>query len=119
MKVLVVDDEILVRRALARAFQLAGHQVSEAAGGQEGLELWRTFLPDLVLLDVLMPDLNGPQVLEQIGTSKGLCRVILMSAYTGTYDLQRAKNLGADLFLSKPFEDIFSTVKLAEDLVGR
>lgn len=119
MKILIIDDEILVRRALARACRLAGHQVSEASGGQEAIQIWRKFRPDLVFLDVLMPDLNGPQVIEHLAAEKGSCKVILMSAYTGAYDLQKAKNLGADMFLSKPFEDIFSTVKVAEELVGR
>ncbi len=117
MKILVVDDENLVRRALMRACQSRGHEVKEAQGGVEGVRIWLEYKPDLVFLDVLMPDLNGPHVIEHVGLSQKT-KIVLMSAYTGGYDLQKAKELGADIFIPKPFEDIFQIVELAEDLVG-
>lgn len=121
MKVLVVDDEPLVRLSLKRALEKKGHQVREAEDGQRGLECWQEFYPDLVYLDVLMPRMSGPDLLKAI-TNGGkprfdLGKVILMSAFTGEYDLEKAKSLGADMFVLKPFEDIFAMVKMGEDLV--
>lgn len=116
MKVLIVDDEPLVRRSLKRAFEAKGHEVVDAVDGRTALKIWLEFLPDVVLLDVLMPGLSGPEVLRQLGPDRGLAKVILMSAYSGDYNLETAQKIGADLFHPKPFEDVFGIVKLAEGL---
>jgi two-component system, response regulator PdtaR len=119
LKVLIVDDEPLVRLSLKRALEKTGHQVAEAEDGQVGMERWKTFSPDLTYLDVLMPRISGPDLLKamrSLGHVPG--KVILMSAFTGDYNLERAKSLGADLFILKPFEDIFAIVKQGEELVS-
>ncbi|MEQ1665966.1 MAG: response regulator [Bdellovibrionales bacterium] len=118
MKVLIVDDEELIRRSLRRVFEMAKHQVFEADAGVEGLKVWRAEEPDVVILDVLMPGLTGPQVIQEMGGAT-LSKVILMSAYTGEYNLERAKHVGADLFIPKPFQNIFDIVKIAEQLVSK
>ena len=112
MKILIVDDESLVRRSLHRVCASRGHEVREAEDGARGLEIWESWLPDLVFLDVLMPKLNGPELLTNLKVPR-TAKVVMMSAYTGNSDPQT----GADLFLTKPFEDIFSTVQTAEDLL--
>jgi CheY-like chemotaxis protein len=118
VKVLIVDDEPLVRLSLKRALEKSGHHVAEAEDGQIGLERWSSFAPDLTFLDVLMPRISGPDLLTAMrGQDKPLGKVILMSAFTGDYNPERAKSLGADMFISKPFEDIFSIVKQGEGLV--
>lgn len=115
MKILIVDDEPLVRRALRRVAEMRGHQVVEAEDGSQGLEVWRKTNPDLIFLDVLMPGLSGPQVMKEIGVDHG-AKVVLISAYSGEYNLETAKSIGADMFVPKPFEDIFSIVETAEKL---
>jgi CheY-like chemotaxis protein len=117
VKVLVVDDEALVRRSLSRAFKVKGHEVIEAVDGSAGLEHWKADKPDLVFLDVLMPGLTGPQVLKEIGSERS-GKVILMSAFAGEHNMETALQMGADLFVPKPFEDIFAIVKMAEDLLS-
>ncbi len=118
MKILVVDDEPLVRLSLRRSLEKSGHDVRVAEDGQFGREIWDSWMPDLVYLDVLMPRLSGPDLLKlQRGHTAASGKVILMSAFTGEYDLNKAKALGADLFVLKPFEDIFAIVKMGEDLV--
>ena len=117
MKVLVVDDEALVRRSLSRALRAKGHEVIEAQDGKEGLQLWRQNQLDLVLLDVLMPGLNGPEVLKEIGTDR-TGKVVLMSAFAGEHNMETALQMGADLFLPKPFDDIFAVIQKAEELVS-
>lgn len=115
MKVLVVDDEALVRRSLVRALQGRGHEVLEAVNGTEGLQIWKSFNPDLVFLDVLMPGLTGPEVLKEIGEDN-TAKVILISAFSGEHNMQTAQKMGASLFIPKPFEDIFAVVTTAEGL---
>lgn len=133
MKILIVDDEPLVRKSLGRAFRAKGHEVIEAIDGREGLNLWTELQaqgasPDIVLLDVLMPGLSGPELLNEMRPklealkSSGQAwegRVILMSAYSGEHNVTTAQQLGADLFVPKPFDDVFLFVKTAEDLFER
>lgn len=108
MKILIVDDEALVRRSLEKVFLRAQFEVKTAADGNEGYEQWRSFKPDLVMLDVLMPGLTGPQVLQKINDPT--CKVILMSAYSGDYDLQNLKGFGVVDFIPKPFGNVFEIV---------
>lgn len=115
MKILIVDDEPLVRRSLGRAFKSHGHDILEAEDGAQGLQMWREQKPDVVFLDVLMPKLTGPQVLAEIGAQRS-GKVILISAFTGEHNMETALQMGADLFIPKPFEDIFSIVGVAENL---
>ncbi len=117
-KILIVDDEPLVRRSLSRVFAKKYH-VFEAENGKQGLELWRAEMPDLVFLDVLMPGLSGPQVLQELSDKeKDSTFIILMSAYSGEHDLGSAQDMGAKLFLPKPFEDIFKISKLVDDTLA-
>lgn len=127
MKILIVDDEALVRKSLARACRAKGHEVFEATDGVEGLARWKEVQPDLVFLDVLMPGMSGPEVLQAVaqqavvGPSGRRARVILISAYSGEHDVgaksSAAPVSGADLFIPKPFDDIFAVVAKAEALV--
>lgn len=116
MKVLIVDDEPLVRRALKRAFEKHGHQVVEAHDGKQAVEVWPLTKPDVVLLDILMPGLSGPQVLQVLKSDQKQGQIILMSAYSGEYDLPTIQGMGAHHFESKPFQDVFAVVKIAEEL---
>lgn len=115
MRVLVIDDEPLVRRSLSRALKAKGHLVLEAADGIEGESVWRQERPDVVFVDVLMPGLTGPQLLKKMEGHQS--RIILMSAYSGEHNIETAESAGADLFINKPFEDIFSIVAMAETLI--
>lgn len=116
MKILIVDDEILVRISLKRVFESQGDTVFLAEDGVQGLELWRTEKPDLVFLDVIMPKLTGPEVLTEMGKGK-TGKVILISAYAGEQNQDTARQMGADLFMEKPFENIFDVVAMAKGLV--
>jgi len=117
MKVLIIDDEAIVRLALRRALEYRGHQVIEAEGGQAGISLWLNESPDLVFLDVLMPGQNGLQVLQEVGKSNKAI-VLLMSAYSGVHEERDMADLGADDFLKKPFDDVFVAVQIGERLVN-
>ncbi len=124
MKILIIDDEPLVRRSLERVFQSHQHEVQCAENGIEGLKRWLEFHPDLIFLDVLMPGLTGPEVLRNFeleSVKKSLlskkAKVILMSAFTGDKQMTDPKGLGADLFMAKPFESIFDVYDQAMELM--
>lgn len=117
MKILVVDDEPLIRRSLQRAFESKGHLVMTAENGLKGLECWSKESFDVVFLDVIMPELTGTQVLEKMGVERE-GRVVLMSAYTADNVEDVKARFKVDLFLVKPFEDIFKVVSLVEGLLG-
>lgn len=118
MKALIVDDEPLVRRSLERVLKASGFEVILASDGIEGLRLWLEASPQVVLLDVLMPGLSGPQVLEKVPAEvKARTRIMMMSAFSGEFNQVKAIELGAHLFLAKPFDDIFEVVRRIQDLV--
>jgi CheY-like chemotaxis protein len=113
-----VDDEPLVRRSLKRALEASDFQVLEAVDGKVGLTVWSQERPNLVFLDILMPGLTGPQVLAEIPAEiRRASLVILISAYSGEYNLDSAKSLGADHYIPKPFEDIFGIVKTVSEML--
>jgi len=103
MKILVIDDEQLIRQTLSYVAQERGHECQTAETGEQGVSIWKSWQPDLVFLDVMLPDFNGFSVIEKTP----LCSVVLMSAYGQLRD--KAFEKGATLFLTKPFEDIYKT----------
>jgi DNA-binding response OmpR family regulator len=117
MKVLIVDDEPLIRVSLARVFKAQGDTVDVAEDGLEGEKKWLTFQPDVVVLDVLMPGLSGPQLIEKV-QAQTTAKIVLISAYAADYDMESIKKLGADLFIPKPFENIFDVVQKIRSLRG-
>lgn len=116
MKVLIVDDEPLIRLSLSRAFSGQGAEVQVAEDGVEGEKKWTEFNPDVVVLDVLMPGLTGPQLIAKV-KNRTTSKIVLISAFSGDYDVESVKKLGADLFIAKPFENIFDVVKRVQQLV--
>lgn len=117
MKILIIDDEPLIRRSLMRALKSRHHEVFEAEDGLLGLEMWKKEMPEVVILDVLMPGLTGPQVIAKMCPSAA--KIILISAYTGDATSESAKKMGADIFIQKPFADIFAVIDQIEMVVSK
>ncbi len=105
-KVLVVDDERPVVMVIETNLKIAGYEVLTAYNGREALEKMRSESPDCVLLDVMMPEMNGWQVLEEIRDDATLAdmQVIMLTAMVDDADISRGYELGVDLYLTKPFE---------------
>lgn len=106
MKILIIEDELLIRQSLCHVARNRGYEVKGAPTGEEGLQIWKSWLPDLVFLDLVLPDQNGFDLIQSI-SSISSAKVVLMSAYA-QYQ-QVAKQKGAHLFLIKPFVNIFET----------
>ncbi len=101
--VLVVDDEEQVRTFLAELLGSSGYQVRSASSGSQALEMLSGGSFDVVLLDVMMPEMSGLDVLKRYRASGGGAPVIVLSALSGADDAMRAMKLGASDYLSKPF----------------
>ncbi len=114
-KILVVDDERLVRWSLRQKCEEWGYEVVEAAAGEPGLQLAQHESPNLVLLDVRMPDITGLQVLEQLKKSPDAPAVIMITADPQLDDIKNALKLGAYDFIGKPldFEELHVTIQNA------
>jgi pilus assembly protein CpaE len=105
-RILVVDDEGNVQRLLQYTLKQAGYTVSIAADGQEALRLWKDESPDLILLDVTLPKLDGYAVAERIRTDEGgrdHVPIIMLTAEKEVEQKVRGLRAGADDYLVKPF----------------
>ncbi len=103
MRVLLIEDDTPVQELLRTYFEAKGHTVSAAADGVEGLKAFNASAPELVLLDVGLPRLDGWAVLEAIRGSSAV-PVVLLTALDDTEDVVRGLAMGADDYLTKPFD---------------
>ncbi len=119
--VLVVDDESEIRNSLRGVLNDEGLRVLEAAGGQEALELVRRERPELVLLDVWMPDIDGIELLRQLRSEPDRPQVVMISGHGNVETAVRATKLGAFDFIEKPFsiDALLQVVNRALDDCGR
>jgi len=102
-KVLIVDDEVDTLRLLSKILQADGHQVIEAMDGQTALDKYRQEAPDLILLDILIPHIDGIEVLKRIRSTDQATGIIIVSALTSEKLMVEAMLSGADDYISKPF----------------
>ena len=119
-KVLVVEDELMMRDLVVRKLSSANLDVKIAADGKEALEMWLKEIPDLVLLDLNLPEMNGFEVLEQIRNHGDAriagTRVIVLSNLWSNEDILKAQNLKIQGYLVKAHhtpEDILEKVNQA------
>ena len=100
--IMVVDDDHNMLEMVSRVLELEGYDVTIAADGTSALALLEERSPDLVLLDIWMPDMDGPQVLSFIRQRSGV-PVIMLTAKVEVTSLREALTLGADDYVKKPF----------------
>jgi DNA-binding response OmpR family regulator len=98
---LFIEDDDSIRLALRLALEDEGYEVREAADGRSGLEAFAASEPDLVLLDLRLPDLSGFEVARQL-RANSLVPIIIVTAQTDTYDLVAGLEAGADDYVTKP-----------------
>src|SRR5213595_2152424 len=104
VRVLVADDERAVRESLRRALVLEGYDVELAAGGREALEAVGSGRADVVVLDVLMPDIDGLEVCRRLRRGGDRVPVLMLTARDAISDRVEGLEAGADDYLVKPFD---------------
>ncbi|MBC8151929.1 MAG: response regulator [Bacteroidetes bacterium] len=115
IQLLVIEDEHQIRENVAELLTLNGFEVETAGDGREGVLRAMLRPPDLILCDVMMPKMDGYQVLEVIRSNRSLANVpfIFLTAKTDITDMRRGMSLGADDYLAKPFtsSDMLAAIK--------
>jgi two-component system response regulator MprA len=104
MKILVVDDDRAVRDALRRALTLGGYEVQLAEGGSQALELLAQALPDAVVLDVSMPDIDGLEICRRLRLLGNRVPILILTARDAVADRIDGLDVGADDYMVKPFD---------------
>lgn len=106
--ILVIEDNLEVRENIAEILELANYRVLTAANGKQGVEQAKRTIPDLIICDVMMPELDGYGVLHLLAKSEETAVIpfIFLTAKTEKNDIRKGMNLGADDYLTKPFDDV-------------
>ncbi len=105
-KILIVDDQKGVRRLLEELFKKEGWQVRVAGDGHEAIEKVEEMVPDLILMDVKMPNMNGLEATHAIMTTNPAIPIIMMTAYGEIEVVKQALEAGVRRCISKPFDII-------------
>ena len=114
-KVLLIEDDTVVRENTAELLELANYTVITADNGKTGVAKAKKHLPDIIICDIMMPELNGYGVLQILSKEKStrLIPFIFLSAKTEHKDIRKGMDLGADDYITKPFDEseIFSAIE--------
>lgn len=119
-KVLVVDDDTMIVDFLITCLKQAGYETYEAFGGEDGYKKAVEFKPDLMVLDLMMPDMHGFDVCQTVRHDRSLnkMKILISSAKGYEVDKKAAARLGADGYINKPFPiDVFTSE--VERLIGK
>ena len=121
IKLLIVEDDPLMSRMYQRLFGLEGFDVELASDGQEGLEKARTLMPKLILLDVMMPKMNGLQTLEELKANSmtKAIPVVMLSNLNGEQDSETAMSKGAENYIIKSAYEPAQIVAMVKDVIAK
>lgn len=103
-KLLIVDDQFGIRILLNEVFSKEGYQTFQAANGYQALDIVEKHAPDLVLLDMKIPGMDGIEILKRLKAINSDIQVIIMTAYGELDMIQESKDLGAITHFAKPFD---------------
>lgn len=118
-KILVVDDDPYILMSLEFLLKKHGYDVMVARNGTEALDIVEKQVPQVVLLDIMMPDVDGYAICKHIKSHKKLkdAKVVFMSAKSKESDIQKGYDLGASLYITKPFSTR-QLLKQVQELLG-
>ena len=104
-KILIADDEAMVRDLIKFSIEKEGYEVFEAKNGIEALTLAKELMPDLIILDIMMPGKGGYQVCSELKADPEtkMITILFLTSRSGTLSAEAAKESGGDGFLTKPF----------------
>lgn len=106
MKILIIEDDKLLAEALQTLLEIKGFKVEVVYDGEEGAEYAETGIYDLLIMDVMMPKLNGYQVARQVRTHRVTTPILMLTAKSEVQDRIEGLNAGADYYLTKPFDNM-------------
>ncbi|GHB31002.1 response regulator transcription factor [Mongoliitalea lutea] len=111
--ILIVDDEPNILLSLEFLFKKEGYKVFIARDGEEALGIIEDKVPALIILDIMMPKVDGYEVCKHVKSEYPNMKVIFLTAKSKQQDVQKGLNLGADMYLTKPFstKDLVTKVK--------
>ncbi|MFD2200486.1 response regulator transcription factor [Shivajiella indica] len=112
-KILIVDDEPNILLSLEFLFKKEGYRVFIARDGEEAMGIIKENGPDLVILDIMMPKVDGYEVCRYLKKNHKNVKVVFLTAKSKQQDIQKGMEMGADLYLTKPFstKDLVNKVK--------
>ena len=118
-KILIADDEHKIIMTLEYAFRKAGYEVYIARDGSEVLEILEKEIPDILLLDIMMPKLDGYSTLNFIKKQEkyNAIKTIFLSAKSSEEDIEKGLNIGADAYITKPYS-IKKLIEKVEELLS-
>jgi CheY-like chemotaxis protein len=116
--ILVAEDERDIRELIKFTLTFAGHQITEAANGEEAVQLTKDVLPDLILTDVRMPKMTGYEACRMLKDDEATKHipVVILSAKGQDEEIDKGRESGADDYIVKPFAPDQLTVRVAEIL---
>ncbi len=118
-RILIVDDEAFIRVLLVQAMdelKYEGVELFTASDGEEALEMVERYRPDLIFLDVMMPNLSGYDVCRRVKSSYPETYVIMLTAKGQLVDRERGEALGTDEYITKPFDPDYLLKRAAQVL---
>lgn len=106
-KILLIEDDVVLRENTAELLELSNYDVITASNGRVGVEIAKNSLPNIIVCDIMMPELDGYGVLESLSKNEKTKHIpfIFLSAKTERKDVRKGMNLGADDYITKPFEE--------------
>lgn len=114
-KILLIEDDVTVRENTAELLELSNYEVVTASNGRLGVDKAKSTLPDIIVCDIMMPEMDGYGVLQELAKSTETANIpfIFLSAKTEHKDIRKGMDLGADDYLTKPFEeeDLLSAIE--------
>ncbi len=118
--VVLIEDDPILSKVLADEFKDAGYEVSQAMDGEEGLQLVRMEHPDIVLIDILMPKMDGIEVLRKLKESPDTKKipVFMLTVLSDTKRLTEAVSLGASAYLVKSEQEVSDVVAKVKKQLG-
>lgn len=113
MKIIIIEDDHFFQNFYSIKLKEQGYEVEIASDGQEGIDKIKTFMPDLILLDLIMPVKDGFKVLEELKADQSLSKfpVIVFSTLGQESDIKKAISLGARAYINKSFFDFDKFLK--------
>lgn len=107
-KILIIEDNVDIRESSVEILELAGYEVLEADNGKTGVEIAQKRLPDMILCDIMMPELDGYGVLYLLSKNEDTANIpfIFLTAKAERADMRKGMEMGADDYLTKPFDDM-------------